>query len=65
MDIDDFASNLIGKTYEEAKHLIKCSNYRYRVTRKDSAYYAITMDFDAGRLDLELDNGIVTQVGIG
>ena len=59
----DILDSLIGKTYEEAQEL--CDGYRLRVTNKDGVAYVVTCDFRLDRINVELDNGIVTFSSIG
>lgn len=36
-----------------------------RITRRDGENYAMTMDYRIDRINLEIDNGIVTKSSIG
>lgn len=59
--------DLIGKTEKEAVELLSelTGRRRYRITRRDTEHYIITMDFCMDRFNLELDDGIVTEVEMG
>lgn len=37
----------------------------YRVTRRDGESYPMTMDYRLDRINLEIDNGVVTKASIG
>jgi len=36
-----------------------------RVVRRDDESYAVTQDYSLSRINLEIDNGIVTKIWIG
>jgi hypothetical protein len=57
--------SLIGLTKEEGRKLCLDNDYKIRVTREDSNNYVITMDLRFDRINLELDNGIITKCDIG
>jgi hypothetical protein len=37
----------------------------YRVVRRDDESYPMTMDYRINRINLEIDNGLVTKTSIG
>jgi hypothetical protein len=57
--------SLIGLTKEEGRKLCLDNDYKVRVTREDYNNYVITMDLRFDRINLELDNGIITKCDIG
>jgi len=57
--------SLIGLTKEKGTKLCLNNGYKIRVVREDSNNYAITLDLDFDRINLELDNGIITKCDIG
>jgi len=61
MKIIDMDS-LIGKTELEVIDILKNSEFNYRIVRKDENYYVITSDFHTDRLNIEIDNDIVTKI---
>jgi len=63
--MDVVCDSLIGKTEELAKSLANSSGYALRVTRNDNQNYAITMDYRFDRINVEIDNGLVTKSYIG
>ncbi len=61
----DFIEYLIGKSIEEARLVCVESNRDFRVVREDSTQYIITMDLRLNRINVEVDNGIITFADIG
>jgi hypothetical protein len=62
------SQDVIGMTEEEAIQTIESvegEEVTYRVTRRDDENYAMTMDYRINRINLEIDNGIVTKTFIG
>lgn len=62
---NEFLESLIGLTKEEGTKLCLDNDYKVRITREDSNNYAITLDLRFDRINLELDNGIITKCDIG
>lgn len=56
---------LIGLSKEEGINLCSDNNYKLRIVREDSKNYIITMDLRFDRINLEIDNGIITKCNIG
>jgi len=56
---------LIGLSETEAKEIAIRNGYAFRTTRKDKNDYMITCDFRIFRINVELDNEIVTKVDFG
>ena len=52
--------NIIGKTEQEGIKLLQYNNIKYRIVRKDSCNYIVTCDFNYNRVNLEIDNDIIT-----
>lgn len=68
--VDDWIDELmckkvLVKSQEEAIRILDENGINYRVVRGDSNHYAITDDYRPERLNLEIDNDIVTQVYSG
>lgn len=57
--------SIIGLTKEEGSKLCLDNDYKVRITRENSNNYIITSDFCFDRINLELDNGIITKCDIG
>jgi hypothetical protein len=58
---------VIGKTEADAIALIESNSgeVTYRVVRRDSENFAVTMDYRTDRINLEIDKNIVTSANIG
>ena len=62
------AAEVIGMTEEQAIQTIEgisSEQLTARVVRRDDSNYAITEDFSFSRINLEIDNGIVTKTYVG
>ena len=62
------AEEVIGMSEEEAIQTIEgisSEQLTARVVRRDGESYAITEDYSLSRINLEIDNGIVTKTSIG
>jgi len=58
----------IGMTEEEAIQTIEgisSEQLTARVVRRDDENFAVTMDYRINRINLEIDNGLVTKTFIG
>ena len=54
---------LIGKS---VKGLKKPKGYTVRVVKEDGVWYMVTMDFRTDRINVIVENGIITEIdGIG
>ncbi len=62
---NDFLETLIGKTEKEAQEMCKKEKYSFRTTRKDKTNFIITADLNFDRVNLELDNDLVTKCDFG
>lgn len=56
---------LIGLEEKKAFDLLAKNNITYRVVRKDGESFPQTMDYSEERLNLAIDNGLVTSVSNG
>jgi PBP1b-binding outer membrane lipoprotein LpoB len=62
------ATEVIGMTEEDAIQTIEgisSEQLTARVVRRDDESYAVTKDYSHSRINLEIDNGIVTKTSIG
>lgn len=62
------AAEVIGMTEEDAIETIEgisSQQLTARVVRRDGESYAITEDYSLSRINLEIDNGLVTRTYIG
>jgi hypothetical protein len=64
-ELDSFCDSLIGKTDKEAIKAINDFGLVSRVICRNNHYFAITRDFKVNRLNLTIDNDIVTKVSQG
>lgn len=62
---NDLLTRLIGLTIEDAEKI--CTEYGYccRLMREDTNRYMGTCDIRTDRFNLEVDNGVITGVGVG
>ena len=62
------SQEVIGMTEEEAIQTIEgisSEQVTARVVRRDDENFAVTMDYRINRINLEIDNGLVTKTFIG
>jgi len=53
-------SSVLGKTEEEGVEYLKENNINYRIVRKDDTNFIVTCDFIPDRVNVELDNDVIT-----
>jgi hypothetical protein len=56
---------LVGLTKNDAIAMINADEQRYRIRKEDGESFMVTMDWDPVRINLEIENGIVTQARLG
>ena len=56
---------LIGKSLFDAQEFCKLNKIKHRVVREDIHNYVITCDLRFDRVNLEIDEGVVTNAYIG
>ena len=62
------AAEVIGMTEEDAIQTIEgisSEQLTARVVRRDDSNYAVTEDYSLSRINLEIDDGLVTKTSIG
>jgi hypothetical protein len=62
------SQEVIGMTEEQAIQTIEgisSEQLAYRVVRRDDEFYPMTMDYRINRINLEIDDGLVTKTSIG
>jgi hypothetical protein len=62
------AVEVIGMSEEDAIQTIEgisSEQLTARVVRRDDENFAVTMDYRLDRINLEIDNGVVTKASIG
>lgn len=62
---NELLESLIVMDKESGSELCKKKDYKVRIKREDSNNYIITMDLRFDRINLEIDNGIITKCDIG
>ena len=55
----------IGLTEKEAQNLAKINGFKTRLVEKDGVAYIVTCDFCTDRINLVINNNIVTDSYIG
>jgi hypothetical protein len=63
--INRLLQGVVGMDLTQAINLCKLSGFDSRVTREDSTHFVGTCDFRLDRVNLEVDNGIVTKADLG
>ena len=63
--VENTSVGLIGLSKADAIKKIKDSKLKSRVTREDKDIYSVTMELNETRINLEIDNGIVTKITTG
>lgn len=61
------AGEIIGKTEQEAIKIIdnKGGQVTYRIVKRDGESFPVTMDYRMDRINLEIENGIITSATVG
>ena len=59
------AATLIGKTEVDAEAYAHDNGWVWRVGRRDSEEFALTMDYSESRVTVSIDKTIVTEVVVG
>lgn len=58
-------NELIGLLEKKAINYISSYGYSYRITKRDDKLYPIKMDHCKTRINLQIENGLVTKADIG
>jgi len=53
--------NVVGKSAPEAKKFLDNAGVRYRVVQEDGESFVITMEYNPGRANLTITNGMVVD----
>ena len=63
----ELAASVIGKTEQEAIEMInnKGGQITYRIVKRDSESFPVTMDYRMDRINLEIEKGIITSASVG
>lgn len=60
-----FADTLVGLPEDDATEAATRAGYTVRVVSRDGEGFAITMDYSPTRIDLDVDEGVVTAARVG
>ena len=58
-------NDLLNRPEKEVINELKRKNARYRIVGRDGESFVITMDYNPGRYNLYITDGIVTRVRMG
>lgn len=61
----DEANTLLGMSEEEATAAAQANGWVVRIAARDGEQFALTMDYNYTRVNLTVDNGVVTDVFVG
>lgn len=63
----EIAAAVIGKTEQEAMEMInsKGGQITYRIVKRDDESFPVTMDYRMDRINLEIENGVITSASVG
>ena len=59
------AASLMGLTEKDAFAKVEATGRTIRLARRDKETFALTMDYRPDRINIEVDNGAVTEASIG
>jgi len=57
--------SIIGKTEKEVIEYLQVNNVNFRIVRNNLEYYIITCDYVPDRVNLEIDNDVITSYNNG
>ena len=60
-----FASTLVGMNINDAQALTSGTGFSLRIVQQDGEYFMVTMDYRTNRIDLVINNDIITEVSVG
>lgn len=56
---------LIGQNLMECVEMIKNNGFRYRIVATEGVPFMLTTDYDANRLNLTIEDNVITKVTFG
>ena len=59
------AELLLGFSETDAQRCAEQLGWAFRVGRRDEEVFALTMDYSAQRVNVEVDDGVITLIGVG
>lgn len=63
--MEEIIAYLVGRPLKDEETVKVLSGFRVRTVRQDENYFVVTHDLRFDRLNLEVDNGIITKAYIG
>lgn len=64
-EIDVLLESLNGNPLEQARKIAGFNGYSIRVIREDNTDYTVSLDRRFDRINVEIDNGVITSCKIG
>ena len=61
----EIMKELVGKTAKEGELLCSQNGYKCRIVREDKVRHIVTMDYRLDRINIRLDNDIITSCDMG
>ena len=65
METDRFGKDLIGMAESEANVCVEDAGLTWRVYEQDGEQFALTMDYRAERVNVKIENGVITDAYSG
>jgi hypothetical protein len=62
---NEAANTLLGMSEQEATSTAEANGWVVRIAARDGEQFALTMDYNPKRVNLTVDNGVVSDVFIG
>ena len=59
------AELFLGWRETDAQRCAEELGWAFRVGRRDDEVFALTMDYSAQRVNVEVDDGVITLIGVG
>lgn len=64
-DQELISAALVGLTKEQAEAAAAKAGYTVRVTQEDGQMFPMTMDYRTNRINIEVEDGVVTAASVG
>lgn len=65
MNTKNICKSLISLTIEEAKLMCKANDITLRISKKDGLSYVLTCDYHIDRVNVEINNNLITKCNVG
>ncbi len=63
--VQETTKDLVGKTEKNVEYCAAFEGLTYRVAARDGEFYALTMDYSPTRINVEIENEVVTKINVG